>query len=209
MTFCFYFQVWWWNHAAEWFSSDWKIRSWSGWNVSWREGRSGVFNGEHRQLTMMMTSCGSCSWQRSVFQFELWRKNLSWWRHQMETFFALLAIYAGNSPLTGEFPTQRPVTRIFDFFICARINGWVNNREACDLGRHHAYDDVLVMKWVLDNLSVTGIPVKWLVLKLRRVMDVETNYRRISNNGNDTNHITVHLCGKATYPATLKYKDLC
>ena len=32
----------------------------------------------------------------------------------MEIFFALLAIYAGNSPVTGEFPAQRPVTRGFD-----------------------------------------------------------------------------------------------
>ena len=39
---------------------------------------------------------------------------LSWWRHQMETFSALLAICAGNSPVPGEFPTQRPVTRSFD-----------------------------------------------------------------------------------------------
>ena len=30
-----------------------------------------------------------------------WRK--PWWRHQMETFSALLAICAGNSPVTGEF----------------------------------------------------------------------------------------------------------
>ena len=37
-----------------------------------------------------------------------------WWRHQMETFSALLAICAGNSPVSGEFPTQRPVTRSFD-----------------------------------------------------------------------------------------------
>ena len=29
---------------------------------------------------------------------------------------ALLAICAGNSPVLGEFPTQRPVTRSFDFF---------------------------------------------------------------------------------------------
>ena len=36
--------------------------------------------------------------------------------HQMETFSALLAVCAGNSPATGEFPTQRPVTRSFDFF---------------------------------------------------------------------------------------------
>ena len=38
----------------------------------------------------------------------------TWWLHQMETFFALLAICAGNSPVPGEFPTQRPVTRSFD-----------------------------------------------------------------------------------------------
>ena len=36
-----------------------------------------------------------------------------WWRHQMETFSALLALCAGNSPVTGEFPSQRPVTRSF------------------------------------------------------------------------------------------------
>ena len=34
----------------------------------------------------------------------------SWWRHQMETFSTLLALCAGNSPVTGEFPAQRPVT---------------------------------------------------------------------------------------------------
>ena len=39
-----------------------------------------------------------------------------WWRHQMETFSALLAICAGNSPGTGEFPAQRPVTRSFEIF---------------------------------------------------------------------------------------------
>ena len=32
----------------------------------------------------------------------------------METFSALLAICAGNSPVTGEFPAQRPMTRSFD-----------------------------------------------------------------------------------------------
>ena len=43
----------------------------------------------------------------------------------METFSVLLAICARNSPVTGEFPTQRPVMRCFDgvFFVCAWING--------------------------------------------------------------------------------------
>ena len=40
----------------------------------------------------------------------------------METFPALLAICAGNSPVTGEFPTQKPVTRIFDVFFDLCLN---------------------------------------------------------------------------------------
>ena len=46
----------------------------------------------------------------------------TWWRHQMETFSALLAICAGNSPFTGEFPAQRPVTWSFDVFFDQRMN---------------------------------------------------------------------------------------
>ena len=45
-----------------------------------------------------------------------------WLRHQMETFSALLALCAGNSPLTGEFPSQRPVTRSFYVFFDLRLN---------------------------------------------------------------------------------------
>ena len=46
----------------------------------------------------------------------------SWWRHQMETYSALLALCAGNSPVTGEFPSQRPVTRSFDVFSDMRLD---------------------------------------------------------------------------------------
>ena len=46
----------------------------------------------------------------------------AWWRHQMETFFALLAICARNSPVSGEFLAQRPVTRSFDVFFGLRLN---------------------------------------------------------------------------------------
>ena len=40
----------------------------------------------------------------------------------METSSALLAICAGNSPVPGEFPAQRPVTRSFDAFFDLRLN---------------------------------------------------------------------------------------
>ena len=74
--------------------------------------------------------------------------HLSWWRHQMETFAALLVLCAENSPVTGEFPAQMPVTRGFDVsLICAWINSWVNNREAGDFRRHIAHYDVSLV-WI-------------------------------------------------------------
>ena len=45
-----------------------------------------------------------------------------WWRHQIETFSALLTLCAGDSPVTGEFPSQRPVMRSFDVFFNLCLN---------------------------------------------------------------------------------------
>ena len=83
------------------------------------------------------------------------------WRHQMETFSALLALCGGNSPVTP----QRPVTQSFDVSFDLRlINGWVNNREAGDLRRHRSHYDATVMKWfeyigaVLTNMNPDWLP---------------------------------------------------
>ena len=67
----------------------------------------------------------------------------SWWRHQMETFSSLVAICAGNSPVTGEFPAQRPVTRSFDVFFGLHLNK--RSSEAGDLRRFRAHYDVTVL----------------------------------------------------------------
>ena len=42
------------------------------------------------------------------------------------TFSALLALCAGNLPVTGEFPSQRPVTRNPDIFFDLRLNKQLN-----------------------------------------------------------------------------------
>ena len=47
-------------------------------------------------------------------QWGLYGFRCSWWRHQMETFSALLALCEGKPPVTAGFPSQRHVTRIFD-----------------------------------------------------------------------------------------------
>ena len=51
------------------------------------------------------------------------------WRNQMETFSALLALCAGKSPVTGEFPSQRPATRSFDVFFDLRLNKRLSNQS--------------------------------------------------------------------------------
>ena len=40
----------------------------------------------------------------------------------MEIFFALLALSEGKPPVTGGFPSQRPVTRSFDVLFDLRLN---------------------------------------------------------------------------------------
>ena len=48
----------------------------------------------------------------------------------MEIFSVLLAICAGNSPVPGEFPSQRPVTRSIDVFFDLRLNNRLS-KQSC------------------------------------------------------------------------------
>ena len=70
----------------------------------------------------------------------------TWWRHQMETFSALLAHCAGNSsvPVNSPHKSQWRGALMFSL-ICVWINDWVNNRETGDLRRHRGHYDVNVM----------------------------------------------------------------
>ena len=76
----------------------------------------------------------------------------------METFSALLAICAEDSPVPGEFPAQRPLTRSFDIFFDLRLNkrlskqSWGRWFEALSrpLWRHRNYmyyhDSLFILK---------------------------------------------------------------
>ena len=62
----------------------------------------------------------SCYDQPRYNEIQLYTElHVSWWRHP---FSALLAICGGNSPVTDEFPAQRPVTRGFYAFFDLRLN---------------------------------------------------------------------------------------
>ena len=63
--------------------------------------------------------------------------------------FRVTGFCVGNSPVTDEFPSHRPVTRTFDVFFDLRLNkGWVNNQDAGDLRRHRSHYDVTVIQRV-------------------------------------------------------------
>ena len=78
----------------------------------------------------------------------------------MDAFCALLAICAGNSPVTDEFPSHRPVTRSFDVFFYLRLNkrlskqwwGWLFETTSRPLWRH--CDDASLAKPTRHALAV-------------------------------------------------------
>ena len=100
----------------------------------------------------------------------------------METFSALLALCEGNSPVTGEFPSQSQWRGALMFsLICAWINRWVNNREAGDLRRHRAHYDVIVITahgWLTDVHDVDHYAMKWSVnhIVTRQKLDTQRFY---------------------------------
>ena len=69
-----------------------------------------------------------CNYQQTHVTDKIQKHLWTWWRHQMETFSALLAICAGNSPVPGELPAQRPVTRSFDVSFHLRQNKRLNKQ---------------------------------------------------------------------------------
>ena len=95
----------------------------------------------------------------------------SWWRHQIKNFYALLALCAGNSPVTGEFPTQRPVTRSFDVFFDLRLNkrlskqswGWWFETPSCSLWCYCNDWPLLLTLFNFNFVFGFGISVKLLM----------------------------------------------
>ena len=82
----------------------------------------------------------------------------AWWRHQMERFSALLTICARNSPVTGEFPTQRPATRSSNVFFNMCLNKPLSKQSGgWWLRRHCAHYGVTVMgQKTVHYRDVTG-----------------------------------------------------
>ena len=59
---------------------------------------------------------------------------------------------AGNSPVTGEFPSHRPVTRSFDVFFDLRLNKGLSKQS-----RHRWFETPSLSLWRHCNMGVVGV----------------------------------------------------
>ena len=94
----------------------------------------------------------------SVERLHIYARKLGhpWWRHQMVTFTALLALCAGNSPVTGEFPAQRPVTRSCDVLFNG-VSTRVHVMARCWLAKkkHYLVSPALMLSNLCQSNAVT------------------------------------------------------
>ena len=92
--------------------------------------------------------CQKCTHVGSMFT--------SWCCHQMETFSTLLALCAGNSPVSGEFSSQRPVMQSFDVFVDLCLKKWLSQQS-----RHRWFETLSRSLWRHCNVVSGGIIKRW------------------------------------------------
>ena len=101
------------------------------------------------RLSLHESMCNEGRSPAYMYVFLLWCHHVnssSWRRHQRKYFPCYWPFVQGihrlpvNSPCKGQWRGA-----LMFSVICAWINGWVNNREADDLGRHQADYDVTAM----------------------------------------------------------------
>ena len=107
---------------------------------------------------------------------------------QMGPFSALLALCAGNSPVTDEFPAQWPVTRSFDVFFDLRLNkrlskqsqGWWFETLSWSLWRQSN-------EYSVDTFTFSDKPMS--DEELRRLLDNTQVYSTLSQSAERMIHL--------------------
>ena len=112
---------------------------------------------------------------------------MSWWRHQIETFSALLALYEWNPPLTGGFPSQRPVrgTLIFFFDLCLnkRLSKQPRRRwfETPSRSPWRHYSDSRLKWCTISHHIVTQRSISSMTLTINTTRHISPTENRITN----------------------------
>ena len=128
----------------------------------------------------------------------------AWRRHQMEIFSASLALCVGISPVNGEFPWQRPVTRRFNVFFYLRLNkrlskqswGWWFETSSRSLWRHCGPHFLLYFSRLDKGASFIWLQNSTLYFKISLSLWWGP---RVLCNGEDINYSRTQSNKKSTY----------
>ena len=138
---------------------------------------SGTDQRKHQSSASLAFVSGIHRWIPYTMASNVETISITWWRHQMETFSALLDFRAGNSPATSEFLAQSPLTRSFDVLLDLRVNKRINKQwwgcwfetpqrplwRHCN-GWHH--DEFFRVVWValcnLMTLCISKLALRYL-----------------------------------------------
>ena len=125
-------------------------------SLRWQPSRFGTISHNKRDNNSVTVFCNrNIIWYYIVWAIEFgsscgWNCDIqwyTWWRHQMETISALLALSEENPRVTGGFPLQRPVTRSFHVFCDLHRNKRLSKQSRHGyLRRHRAHYDITVME---------------------------------------------------------------
>ena len=128
----------------------------------------------------------------------------------MEIFSALLAICAGNSPVTGEPPSQSPVTRNIDVFFILRLNkrlskqswGWWFETPSRPFWRH-SNGSMWHLNFLLMNVALVIVARFWEKLAVRLFWSISYQcfYEYVVNNYHSVflKNIQGNFCGQWKY----------
>ena len=93
---------------------------------------------------------------KNLYGLTHWPLGYTWWHHG-PALLRVTGLCAGNSPVTGEFPAQRPVTRSFDASFDLRLHkhlrkqswSWWFETPSSSLWHHHNVNDILYVNFKL------------------------------------------------------------
>ena len=109
--------------------------------------------------------------------------HLEWWHHQMGTVSMSLALCEGNPPVTGGFPSQRPVMQKFYVFFDLHLNKRLSKPSRCQwfetpshsLWRHCNVPTPSQCWEMIKKMQINSY-VSWNQLSMRRVSIIDMRF---------------------------------
>ena len=125
-------------------------------NVVWKMGA--ILSWPQCVKTKTVMDVWADKWMRNTHMDRI--MSISWWHHQMEIIFCVTGLFAGNSPVTSEFPHKGQWHRaLMCSLICSWTNSWVNTPYAGDLRCHGTHYDVteIMNTWGQKIIKVNSL----------------------------------------------------